>query len=48
MLADGNGAVWQIARFAELGDPAALQAEIVERTRRSAEEVLGVIGAVTA
>jgi carboxylate-amine ligase len=48
MLAGGNGAMWQIARFAELGDPAALQTEIVERTRRSAEEVLVMIGAVTA
>jgi carboxylate-amine ligase len=48
MLAGGNGAMWQIARFAELRDSAALHAEIVERTRRSAEEVIGMIGAVTA
>ncbi len=44
----GNGAVRQVARFAELADPRALQAEIVERTRRSAEEALALVGAVGA
>ncbi len=47
MLTGGNGAVRQIARLAELGDAKELHAEIVERTRRSAEEVLGTISAVT-
>jgi carboxylate-amine ligase len=48
MVGGGNGAMWQIARFAELRDAVALHAEIVQRTRRSAEEVLDTIGAVTA
>ena len=47
MLSGGNGAMRQIARLAELGDATALHAEIVDRTRRSAEEVLGTISAVT-
>jgi len=47
-LRDGNGAVRQSARFAELGDLRALQAEIVERTRRSGEEALALVGAVGA
>ena len=47
MLSGGNGAMRQIARLAELGDATALHAEIVDRTRRSAEEVLATIGTVT-
>ena len=43
VLAGGNGAVRQIARMREHGDPRALQAEIVERTRRSAEEALALV-----
>ena len=39
MLSDGNGAMRQIARLAELGDVRAMHAEVVDRTRRSAEEV---------
>ena len=39
MLSEGNGAMRQIARLAELGDVRAMHAEVVERTRRSAEEV---------
>ncbi|MGD9571619.1 MAG: YbdK family carboxylate-amine ligase [Thermoleophilia bacterium] len=40
MLTDGNGAMRQQERLAALGgDARALQAEIVERTRRSAHEV---------
>ncbi len=47
MLADGNGAMRQEARLAALGgDARALQAEIVERTRRSAHEVLASPAAV--
>ena len=42
MLAEGNGAMRQAARFAELGDPRALHAENVERTRRSAEDALEI------
>ena len=42
MLAGGNGAVRQAARLAELGDVRAVHAEVVDRTRRSAEEALGV------
>jgi carboxylate-amine ligase len=50
-LATGNGAMRQVVRFAELvgavPDPLrALHAEVVERTRRSAEEVLAAMGAV--
>ncbi len=40
MLSEGNGAMRQIARLAELGDVRAMHAEVVDRTRRSAEEVL--------
>ena len=41
MLANGNGAMRQLARHAELGgDLRAVHAEVVERTRRSAEEAL--------
>ena len=40
MLAGGNGAVRQAARLAELGDVRAVHAEVVDRTRRSAEEAL--------
>jgi hypothetical protein len=35
----------QAARMAELGDARALHAEVVERTRRSAEEALAVAAA---
>lgn len=39
MLAQGNGAMWQVSRLRELGgDLRALHAEVVERTRRSAHE----------
>jgi hypothetical protein len=38
----------QIQRLAELGDARLLQAEIVERTRRSAEEVQSLLTAVAA
>ena len=38
MLVEGNGAMRQRARLAELGDVRAMHAEVVERTRRSAEE----------
>ena len=47
-LANGNGAMRQIQRLAELGDARALQVEIVERTRRSAEEVQEMLGVVAA
>jgi carboxylate-amine ligase len=40
MLSEGNGAMRQIARLSELGDVRAMHAEVVDRTRRSAEEVL--------
>lgn len=41
MLAEGNGAMWQISRLRELGgDLRALHAEVVERVRRSADEAL--------
>ncbi|WP_217915876.1 carboxylate-amine ligase [Miltoncostaea marina] len=40
MLAEGNGAMRQIERLEALGDPRAMHAENVERTRRSAEEVV--------
>jgi glutamate---cysteine ligase / carboxylate-amine ligase len=42
MLADGNGAMRQSARLAALGDVRAMHAEVVERTRRSAEEALEI------
>jgi carboxylate-amine ligase len=42
MLADGNGAMRQVARMAALGDVRAMHAEVVERTRRSAEEALEI------
>jgi glutamate---cysteine ligase / carboxylate-amine ligase len=48
MLTGGNGAMRQIARMAELRDARAVHAEIVERTRRSAEEALAAVGAVAA
>ena len=47
-LANGNGAQRQIRRLAELGDVRLLHAEAVERTRRSAEEVLPLLTPVTA
>lgn len=37
-LAEGNGAMRQLARLAELGDPRAVHAELVERTRSTAHE----------
>ena len=45
MLADGNGAMRQVARLAELGDVRAMHAEVVERTRRSAEKALAMAAA---
>ena len=45
MLAAGNGAMRQAARLAELGDVRAVHAEVVERTRRSAQEVLEMAAA---
>ncbi len=46
MLAEGNGAMRQQERLAALGgDARALQGEIVERTRRSAHEVLAAVAA---
>jgi len=48
MLANGNGAMRQIQRLAELGDAKALHAEIVERTRRSAEELQAMLVPVAA
>jgi carboxylate-amine ligase len=42
MLSRGNGAMRQAARLAELGDVRAVHAEVVERTRRSAEEALAL------
>ena len=42
MLREGNGAMRQIARLTELGDVRAMHAEVVDRTRRSAEEVLAM------
>jgi carboxylate-amine ligase len=47
MLSEGNGAMRQIARLAELGDVRAMHAEVVDRTRRSAEEIL-TMSSVTA
>jgi carboxylate-amine ligase len=48
MLSRGNGATRQAARLAELGDVRAVHAEVVERTRRSAEEALALAAAGTA
>jgi glutamate---cysteine ligase / carboxylate-amine ligase len=49
MLGEGNGAMRQQARLAAHGgDVTALQAEIVDRTRRSADEALVLTGAATA
>ena len=45
MLSAGNGAMRQAARFADLGDARAMHAEVVERTRRSAEEALEMAAA---
>jgi glutamate---cysteine ligase / carboxylate-amine ligase len=46
MLREGNGAMRQIAHMEESGgDVRALQADIVARTRRSAEEVLNTLDA---
>ena len=42
MLSEGNGAMRQVARMAALGDVRAMHAEVVERTRRSAEEALEI------
>jgi carboxylate-amine ligase len=46
MLDEGNGAVRQAARLAALGDARAMHAEVVERTRRSAEETLAPAAAL--
>jgi carboxylate-amine ligase len=48
MLSAGNGAMRQMARLAELGDVRAMHAEVVERTRRSAEEALEMATAAAA
>ncbi|CAN0450847.1 unnamed protein product [Phaeothamnion confervicola] len=40
ILSEGNGAMRQTARLEALGDVRAMHAEVVDRTRRSAEEVL--------
>ncbi len=40
MLSEGNGAMFQLRRLEELGDVRAVQAEIVERTRQSAKELI--------
>ncbi len=48
MLASGNGAMRQRARLAELGDARAMHAEVVARTRRSAEEALEMAAAAGA
>lgn len=40
MLSEGNGAQRQLARLEALGDVRAMHAEVVERTRASAHEVL--------
>lgn len=48
MLSGGNGAVRQLARLAEVGDPRAVHAEVVERTRRSAREALEMTAAAAA
>jgi glutamate---cysteine ligase / carboxylate-amine ligase len=48
MLAAGNGAMRQRARLAELGDVRAMHAEVVDRTRRSAEEALEMAAAAGA
>jgi carboxylate-amine ligase len=45
-LERGNGAMRQIARLAETGDLRAVHADAVERTRRSAEDALDLVGAV--
>ena len=45
MLESGNGAMRQLARLAELGDVRAVHAEVVDRTRRSAEEALRMAAA---
>ncbi len=45
MLSAGNGAMRQAARLADLGDARAMHAEVVERTRRSAEEALEMAAA---
>jgi len=42
MLAEGNGAMRQVARLEALGDVRAMHADVVERTRRSAEEALEI------
>jgi carboxylate-amine ligase len=45
MLATGNGAMFQLRRLAELGDVRAVHAEVVTRTRESAEELLAAFPA---
>ena len=48
ILSAGNGAMRQVARLAELGDVRAMHAEVVERTRRSADEALEMATAAAA
>lgn len=45
-LRNGNGAMRTIRRMEALGDVAAVHAELVERTRASAEEALELVGAL--
>ena len=48
-MLEANGAVRQLRRLEALGgDARAVHAEVVERTRRSAEEALSLVGAVPA
>ncbi|MGD9694738.1 MAG: YbdK family carboxylate-amine ligase [Thermoleophilia bacterium] len=48
MLSRGNGAIRQLRRLDELGDVRAMHAETVDRTRRSAEEILAIAAAAGA
>jgi carboxylate-amine ligase len=45
-LRDGNGAMRTMRRMEELGDMVAVHRELVERTRASAQEALGLVGAL--
>ena len=42
VVSHGNGAMRQVSRLAAVGDVRAMHAEVVERTRRSAEEALEI------
>ena len=44
MIAHGNGAMRQLERLERYGDLRSVHAEVVERTRRSAEEALALAG----